>query len=77
MSLRVEHAPRSVRDLIAIRDYIIEESKSPETADRFLARLLSASETLDTFPERFPRYPYARDWRINAVWKLPHLFSGH
>lgn len=64
MSLRVEYAPRSVRDLIVLRDYLIEESESPETAERFLARLLSASETLDTFPERFPRYPYSRDWRM-------------
>jgi plasmid stabilization system protein ParE len=49
---------------VAIRAYIIEESKSPETADRFLARLISATEMLDSLPERFPRYPYARDWRM-------------
>ncbi len=50
--------------MIAVRAYIIEESKSPETADRFLARLITATETLESLPERFPRYPYARDWRM-------------
>lgn len=50
--------------MIVVRAYIIEESKSQETADRFLDRLISASETLDSLPERFPRYPFARDWRM-------------
>lgn len=64
MSLRIEYAPRSVRDLIEIRAYIVDESKSRETADRFIARILAASETLDVLPERFPRYPFAREWRM-------------
>lgn len=64
MSLRVEYSPRSVRDMFEIRAYLIEESKSVEVAKRFLSRLIIASQTLDTLPERFPRYPYARDWRM-------------
>ena len=64
MSLQIEYSPRSLRDLIAMRACIIEESQSPETGDRFLSRLISATETLDSLPERFPRYPYARDWRM-------------
>jgi len=61
---RVEYAPRSTRDLAKIRDHIIQESRSRETAERYLTRLLDACETLDTLPERFPRYPFARDWRM-------------
>lgn len=50
--------------MFEIRAYLIEESKSLEVAERFLSRLIIASQTLDTLPERFPRYPYARDWRM-------------
>ena len=64
MRFHVEYAPRSVRDLAKIRDYIIDESRSRETADRYLTRLLNACETLNFLPERFPRYPFARDWRM-------------
>ena len=64
MKFCVEYAPRSARDLGKIRDCIIEESRSRETADRYLTRLLDACETLDSLPERFPRYPFAPDWRM-------------
>lgn len=50
--------------MFEIRAYLIEESKSVEVAERFLSRLIIASQTLDTLPERFTRYPYARDWRM-------------
>ena len=46
MRFRVEYAPRSTRDLTKIRDYIIKESRSRETADRYLARLLNACEAI-------------------------------
>ncbi|MEO6787039.1 MAG: type II toxin-antitoxin system RelE/ParE family toxin, partial [Chthoniobacteraceae bacterium] len=64
MKFRVEYAPRIARDRGKIRDYLIEESGSLETADRFLTRLLDACETLDSLPERFPGYPFAPDWRM-------------
>ena len=77
MKFRVEYAPRSARDLGKIRDYLIEESRSRETADRFLTRLLDACETLDTLPERFPRYPFAPDWRMMPFGNYLVFFRIH
>ena len=64
MRFRVEYAPRSAKDFVRIRAYIVKESKSEQTADRFIARLLEACDALDALPERFPRYSYARAWRM-------------
>ena len=77
MSFRIEYAPRSTRDLAKVRDYIIKESRSRETADRYLTRLLDACETLDCFPERFPRYPFARDWRMMPFGNYLVFFRIH
>ena len=77
MRFRVEYAPRSTRDLAKVRDYIIEESRSRETADRYLNRLLDACETLDFLPERFPRYPFVRDWRVMPFGNCLVFFRTH
>jgi len=74
---RVEYAPRSARDLAKIRDYIIEESRSRETADRYITRLLDECEKLDILPERFPRYPFARDWRMMPFGNYLVFFRTH
>lgn len=77
MTFRVEYAPRSVRDLARIRAYILKESQSHETADRFLARLLDACDALHTLPERFPRYPSALDWRMMPFGNYLVFFRVH
>lgn len=77
MRFRVEYAPRSARDLARIRAYIVKESQSPATADRFIARLLDACEALHTLPERFPRYPFARDWRMMPFGNYLVFFRIH
>ena len=64
MKFRVEYAPRTLRDFIGIRDFIIEESAGHQIAERFFSRLLDACETLSSLPERFPPYPFARNWRM-------------
>jgi plasmid stabilization system protein ParE len=60
-----------------IRTYIIEESTSETTAARFIARLLDACDALHTFPERFPRYPFARDWRMMPFGNYLVFFRLH
>ena len=77
MRLRIEYSPRSVRDLNRIRTYIMEESESEVTAVRFIARLLDACDTLHTLPERFPRYPCARDWRMMPFGNYLVFFRTH
>ena len=77
MRFRVEYAPRSTRDLAGIRAYIAKESESQQTADRFIARVLDACEALHTLPERFPRYPYARDWRMIPFGNYLVFFRIH
>ena len=77
MRFRVEYAPRSTRDLAKTRDDIIKESRSRETADRYLNRLLDACETLDSLPERFPRYPFVRDWRMMPFGTYLVFFRIH
>jgi plasmid stabilization system protein ParE len=63
--------------LTRIRAYILEESKSDVTAKRSIARLLDACDALYTFPERFPRYPYARDWRMMPFGNYLVFFRIH
>lgn len=77
MSFRIEYAPRSTRDLADTRDYIIKESRSLETAERHITRLLEACETLTNLPERFPRYPFAREWRMMPVENYLVFFRIH
>ena len=77
MGFRVEYAPRSARDLVRIRAYIVKESKSQQTEDRFVVRFLEASDALDTLPERFPRYPSARDWRMMSFGNYLVFFRIH
>ena len=77
MKFHVEYALRSARKLGKIRDYLIEESRSRETADRFLTQLLDACETLDSLPERFPRYPFAPDWRMMPFGNYLVFFRIH
>lgn len=64
MKFQIEYAPRSARDLAEIQAYIARAAQSRSVADRFVDRLLEACERLDVFPERFPRYPFARSWRM-------------
>ena len=63
--------------MVRIRTYIAKESKSQQTADRFIARLLDTCDTLRTLPQRFPRYPYARDWRMMPFGNYLVFFRIH
>ena len=60
-----------------IRAYIVQESKSDATADRFIARLLDDCDALHTLPERFPRYPFAPDWRMMPFGNYVVFFRIH
>ena len=77
MSFRVEYAPRSARDLARIRSSIVQESKSDATADRFITRLLDGCDALHILPERFPRYPFAPDWRMMPLGNYLVFFRIH
>ena len=77
MRFRAEYAPRSVRDLVRVRAYILKESKSEQAADRFIARVLGACDALHTLPERFPRYPFAPDWRMMPFGNYLVFFRIH
>ena len=46
-------SPRCARDLAQIRAYIVKEPESPQTADRFIARLLDACDAMHTDTHRF------------------------
>jgi toxin ParE1/3/4 len=62
--VKVVYAPRSLRDLQKIHDYLLLKSASKETADNFISDLLNACDGLEHLPERYPCYPYAPDWRM-------------
>lgn len=77
MRFRVEYAPRSTGDLAKIRDYITKQSRSRETAERLVTRLLDACESLNTLPERFPQFLFAREWRMMPVRNYLVFFRTH
>ena len=64
MTRRIVYAPRTLRDLEEVHAYLVDEAQNRTVADRFLSRLLAACTTLQTLPERFAAYPYARTWRM-------------
>lgn len=61
--MKVRYAPRAVRDLSAIRDRVLADSQSEAVANRLVADLLDAGDSLATLPWRFARYRYASEWR--------------
>lgn len=75
MKYRVRYAPRSRRDLERIRDYLTAESKSLEIAQKWIATLLNACDALDTLPQRYPAYPYAKPWHMMPVGNYLVFFS--
>jgi len=52
MNYRVVITERALSDLTGIRDYIAK--RSPMNAAKFLQRMLSQFDVLETFPEGFP-----------------------
>jgi len=50
VSVRIRILGRAQRDLDQIYDYVLRET--PPRADRFIAELLDAIESLETMPER-------------------------
>jgi plasmid stabilization system protein ParE len=62
--VKVLYSPRSLRDLMAIRDFIAVESGSRKAAGDYIAQLLDASDSLVSLPERYPPYRFAAGWRM-------------
>lgn len=54
MTYRVILQPRAERDIQAAARWILEQSKSPPTALRWVRRIRAKLETLKTSPERCP-----------------------
>src|SRR5207248_30173 len=77
MIYRVVFSPRSQRDLEKIRDWIADESGSRAPADRFLAELFDACDSLQSLPWRFAAYPHARPWRMMAFGNYLVFFQIH
>ena len=60
----VRYSPAARGDLAGIHTFVWTESKSQEIADRFLSRLLAASDELATLPSRYPVYSNRRGTRM-------------
>jgi plasmid stabilization system protein ParE len=74
---RIVYAPRTLRDLEEVHAYLVDEAQNRTVADRFLSRLLAACTTLQTLPERFAAYPYARTWRMMPFGDYLVFFQVH
>ena len=77
MTHRVVYAPRTVRDLEKVHAYLANETKDRTVADRFISQLLAACANLETLPERFAVYPYARTWRMMPFGDYLVFFQVH
>lgn len=77
MTRRIVYAPRTLRDLEEVHAYLVDEAQNRTVADRFLSRLLAACTTLQTLPERFAAYPYARTWRMMPFGDYLVFFQVH
>ncbi len=62
--MTVSYSPTARRDLAGMHAFVWTESKSREVADRFLSRLLVASDKLATLPMRYPVYSHRRGTRM-------------
>lgn len=72
--MKVRFAPRAGRDLVAIRDYVAQDSGSAQTADRLISRLLDACDTLALLPQRHRPYRHAPEWRMMPVGRYLIFF---
>ncbi len=77
MRREVVYARRTLRDLDRIHAWIIDEAQDRVVADRFISQLLAACATLETLPERFAAYPYARTWRMMPFGNYLVFFQVH
>lgn len=62
--MTVCYSPTARRDLAGIHIFVWTESKSRQVADRFLVRLLAASDKLAALPSRYPVYSHWRGTRM-------------
>ena len=77
MRREVVYARRTLRDLDRIHAWIVDETQDRAVADRFISQLLTACSTLETLPERFAVYPYARTWRMMPSGNYLVFFQVH
>ena len=77
MKREVVYARRTLRDLDGIHTRLVDEAQDRAVADRFISQLLAACATLETFPERFAAYPYARTWRMMPFGNYLVFFQVH
>ncbi len=62
--------PQAQQQLMAIKDYIFFELKSPAAAKNTLSALKTAIESLDRMPDRIPLTD-EKKWREKGVHKMP------
>ena len=77
MKREVVYARRTLRDLDRIHAWLIDEAQDRAVADRFISELLAVCAALETLPERFAAYPYARTWRMMPFGNYLVFFQVH
>ena len=77
MRREVVYARRTLRDLERIHAWLVDEAQDAAVADRFISQLLTACSTLESLPERFAVYPYARTWRMMPFGNYLVFFQVH
>jgi plasmid stabilization system protein ParE len=60
----VRYASRAARDLLKVREDVLEASSSEAVADEYLRGMLDAAESLHDAPERFPAWRFRPEFRF-------------
>ena len=84
MKFQIVFSENSKNDLISIARYISNELLSPDIAEKLLTKMLSAINSLDTFPKRYKLCEYEVDNylvfyivdEINNVVKIYRIIYG-
>ncbi len=56
----IKYSPKAIKDLIVIKNYIIVNSYSVVTAEKFIESLITIINSLNTMPRRYPKFKSER-----------------
>jgi len=60
----LRYSSRATRDLLKVREDVLEASASEAVANEYLRGILDAAESLQEAPERFPVWSYRAEFRF-------------
>lgn len=70
----VRYARRAARDLLKVREDVLQASESDEVANEYLRGILDAAESLHEAPERFPAWRFRPEFRFLYFKKYLMLY---